>query len=133
MLDAVLAGAADEQIVGVTVVTRAALAATPTDLLLADGLILGTPANMGYMAGGLKVFFDNCYYPCLRESIALPYGLYVHGNSDVTGAVRSVQLLARGLGWQPVTTPVEVTGAVDPAARGRLRELGALVAATVMP
>lgn len=132
MLDAVLAGATDEQVTGVDVVTRAALVAAPTDVLTADGLILGTPANMGYMAGGLKVFFDNCYYPCLRETTQLPYGLYVHGSSDVTGAVRSVQRLAHGLGWQPAAESVEVVGAVDLAARSRLRELGAIVAATVM-
>jgi NAD(P)H-dependent FMN reductase len=132
MLEAVLAGAGDEQLAEVEVQVRAALSATPSDLLAADGLILGTPANMGYMAGGLKVFFDTCYYPCLRETPGLPYGLYVHGNNDVAGAVRSVETLARGLRWTQVARPVEVVGAVARADRDRLRDLGGVLAATLL-
>lgn len=132
MLEAVLAGAADEQIVGVDVVARAALAATPSDLLAADGVVLGTPANMGYMAGALKVFFDTCYYPCRRETAGLPFGLYVHGNDDVTGAVRSVDKLASGLGWTRAAEVVEVVGPLERADRERLYELGAVLAATLM-
>ena len=50
---------------GVEVVTRAALAATAVDVLAADAVILGTPANIGYMSGARKRFFDQVYYPCL--------------------------------------------------------------------
>ena len=132
MLQDVLDGAAAEEIVGVEVVTRAALSATASDVLAADGLLLGTPANMGYMSGGLKVFFDSCYYPCLRETPGLPYGLFVHGNNDVTGAVRSVEALATGLRWKPVVPPVTVVGTVQAGDRERLRELGGIVAATLM-
>jgi multimeric flavodoxin WrbA len=132
MLEAVLAGARDDEIVGVEVVTAAALYAGPTDVFKADGLILGTPANVGYMSGALKVFFDNCYYPCLRETQGLPYGLYVHGNNDVTGAVRSVETLAAGLQWQRVAAPVEVIGSLEREDTARLRELGGVLAATLM-
>ena len=58
MFEAVLAGATNEEIKGVTVVRRAALAATVVDLLGADAVIVGTPANIGYMSGALKHFFD---------------------------------------------------------------------------
>ena len=58
MFEAVVAGATDDQIEGVTVVRRAALAATAVDILAADGYILGTSANIGYMSGALKHFFD---------------------------------------------------------------------------
>lgn len=58
LFDAVLRGASDPEITGVEVVRRAALAATASDVLAADGLILGTPANIGYMSGALKHFFD---------------------------------------------------------------------------
>lgn len=132
MLESVLEGTGSEGIVGVDVVTRAALAAGPADVLAADGLVLGTPANIGYMSGALKVFFDSCYYPCLRETPGLPFGLYVHGNNDVTGAVRSVEVVASGLRWKRAAPVVEVVGELTGSGRAALHELGALMAATVM-
>ena len=59
MFDAVLSGATDPEIVDVEIVRRPALAVTPTDVLEADGYILGTPANLGYMSGALKHLFVN--------------------------------------------------------------------------
>lgn len=56
MLEAVLDGARTDEVEGVEVVTRAALAATAVDVLAADAVILGTPANIGYMSGALKHF-----------------------------------------------------------------------------
>ena len=49
MLDAVVAGATDPAIVGVEVVRRPALTVSPVEMLEADGYLLGTPANLGYM------------------------------------------------------------------------------------
>lgn len=132
MLEEVLAGCAQEGLEGVEVRAVAALRATPSDVLEADGLVLGTPANMGYMAGALKVFFDGCYYPLLRETPGLPYGLYVHGNNDVEGAVRSVETLATGLRWQRVSAPVAVVGPLDGTGRAALRDLSATVAASLL-
>jgi hypothetical protein len=86
MFEAVMSGATDQAIEGVTVVARPALAATAIDVLEADGYLLGTPANIGYMSGALKHFFDQIYYPCLDATLRRPYGLYVHGSSDTTGA-----------------------------------------------
>src|SRR5690349_21015812 len=90
LFEAVLAGASDDRIAGVEVVARPALTATAIDVLGADGYVLGTPANLGYISGALKHFFDQIYYPCLDATRRRPYGLYVHGNSDTTGAVRAV-------------------------------------------
>src|SRR5205085_2306666 len=85
MFEAVKAGATDPAIEDVEVVTRPALAATVLDVLGADGYLLGTPANFGYMSGALKHFFDSVYYPCLDATIGRPYALYVHGNNDADG------------------------------------------------
>jgi len=132
LFDAVLRGATDPEITGVDVVRRAALAATASDVLAADGLLLGTPANIGYMSGALKHFFDQVYYPVLDDTRGRPYGLYVHGNLDTEGAVRAVESIADGLGWQRVAEPVTVTGSPDKAALEACWELGATVAATLM-
>ena len=111
---------------------RPALAATASDVLAADGFLLGTPANIGYMAGALKLFFDNVYYPCLTAKVGAPYGLYVHGNNDATGAVRAVEAIANGMGWERVFAPVTVTGAVTKESREAVWELAATVAAALM-
>jgi multimeric flavodoxin WrbA len=58
MLESVLDGTKADGIDHVTVEVRPALAATATDVLAADGFILGTSANIGYMSGALKHFFD---------------------------------------------------------------------------
>ena len=133
LLEAVLAGAADPEITGVEVTARAALAATASDLLAADGVVLGTPANIGYMSGALKHFFDQVFYVCERDTKGLPYGYYVHGNLGLDGAVAAVRSIADGMGWTAVAAPVEVTGAPDRTAREACRELGGIVAATIAP
>jgi multimeric flavodoxin WrbA len=132
LLDAAVTGARDPEITGVEIVRRAALSAGPADVLAADAVLLGTPANIGYMSGALKHFFDVVYYPCADDTRGLPYGLYVHGNLDVTGAVTAVETITGGLGWRRVAAPVEVRGAPDAAAKAACAELAATLAATVM-
>ncbi|MEC3982693.1 flavodoxin family protein [Amycolatopsis sp. H20-H5] len=132
MFEAVVAGATDPAIEGVDVVRRPALAATVSDALAADGFLLGTPANLGMMSGALKVFFDLAYYPCLDATRGRPFGLYVHGNSDMTGAVRGIESVTTGLGWEKVSGTVLVTGEPGKAELAACRELGATVAATLM-
>jgi len=129
MFEAVMSGATDDAIEGVEVVVRPALAATAVDVLGADGYLLGTPANLGYMSGALKHFFDQIYYPCLEDTARRPYALYVHGNNDTDGAVKAIEVITTGLKWRRVQNPVTVIG---PPAREDLeacRELGAAVAA----
>jgi multimeric flavodoxin WrbA len=132
LLEEVLAGARLPELAEVEVVVRPALGAGVVDVLTADGYLLGTPANFGYMSGALKHFFDTVYYPCLDATAGRPYGLWVHGNDDVAGALRAVEAIAGGLGWARTSRPLEVTGAVDATVREACRELGATVAATLL-
>jgi multimeric flavodoxin WrbA len=129
MYEAALSGASDDSIEGVEVVARPALAATAVDVLEADAYLLGTPANIGYMSGALKHFFDQIYYPCLEATARRPYALYVHGNSDTTGAVRAVESIVTGLRWQRVQRPVSVIGSPTRQDLDACWELGAAVAA----
>lgn len=143
LTDAVVAGASDEAIDGVEVVIRSALEADADDVLGADGYVLGTPANFGYMSGALKHFFDTIF---LHAGGALtddgsaatatggrkPYGLYVHGRYDTTGAVRSVQSIIGALPWRQAAPVLEVLGDVGEAERASAYELGGTLAALVM-
>ncbi|SFB33751.1 Multimeric flavodoxin WrbA [Amycolatopsis marina] len=132
MFEAVVSGATDPEIEGVRVVRRAALAATVPDVLEADGYLLGTPANLGYMSGALKHFFDQIYYPCLDATKGRPYGFFVHGNSDVAGTVRGIEAITTGLGWEQAAAGVTVTGDPSKDDLAGCWELGATIAAGLM-
>jgi multimeric flavodoxin WrbA len=132
LLEAVLAGTHDPDITGVDVVARPALAATIPDMLEADGYLFGTTANFGYMSGALKHFFDTVYYPVLDHVAGRPYGLWVHGNNDTAGAVNAVDRIVTGLALTKAADTIQITGALDAAAREAAYELGGTLAATLM-
>lgn len=145
LTDAVVAGGRHPEIAGVEVVVRPALEATAADVLAADGYVLGSTANFGYMSGAMKHFFDSTFLDIggsLDESGAAsqsagktanrPFALYVHGRYDTTGAVRSVMSIVGALGWKQAAAVHEVLGEVDGAATEVAAELGATVAALLM-
>jgi multimeric flavodoxin WrbA len=129
MFEAVHRGATDPSIDGVDVVVRPALTAGAVDVLEADGYILGSPANLGYISGALKHFFDQIYYPCLDATVRRPYGVFLHGNNDTTGALHAIETITTGLQWQLVQAPVTVVGNPSTADLDACWELGASVAA----
>src|SRR5579871_5870332 len=129
MFEAAASGARTDEIEDVDVIVRPALTAGAADVLAADGYLLGTPANIGYMSGALKHFFDGIYYPCLEATRRRPYGLYVHGASDTAGAVRAVEAITTGLGWRQARPPVRITGAPTRENLEECWELGAILAA----
>lgn len=141
LADAVVAGTRDEAIEDVEVVVRPALDATAADVLAADGYVLGTPANFGYMSGALKHFFDTVF---LEAGGALagdgsaaggspgprrPFGLWVHGRYDTTGAVRSVLAITGALGWRQAAEVLSVVGDIGPEQQEAAYGLGGTVAA----
>jgi NAD(P)H-dependent FMN reductase len=129
LLESALVATRDPALEGLDVLTRPALAAGPADVLSCDGVLLGTPANIGYMSGALKHFFDVVYYPCLQDTPGLPFGLYVHGNDDTAGARTSVLKVAGGLRWRAVAQPVEVVGTPAPDDLAAVGELASTVGA----
>ncbi|HUD36069.1 MAG TPA: flavodoxin [Streptosporangiaceae bacterium] len=129
MLESALDGARTDEIEDVEVVVAPALTAGAADVLAADGYLLGTPANIGYMSGALKHFFDGIYYPCLEATQRRPYALYVHGASDTTGAVKAVESITTGLNWRQARPPVLVIGQPTPTDLEACWELGAVLAA----
>ncbi|MEO5840626.1 MAG: flavodoxin [Acidimicrobiales bacterium] len=129
MLEAVRDGASDERIQGIDVVARPALAATALDVMHADAYILGTPANLGYMSGALKHFFDQIYYPCLDATRGRPYAVYVHGDNDTTGALLAIEKITTGLRWRLAQPPLTVLGQPTTRDIEAAWELGAALAA----
>lgn len=132
MFEAVVSGATDPDIEGVEVVRRAALSLSPTDVLEADGYLLGTPANLGYMSGGLKHGLDVIYYPCLDSTRGRVFGAYFHGNEGTEGAEKGVSSITTGLGWAKVADYVVVSGKPTKGDLDACWELGATVAAQLM-
>jgi multimeric flavodoxin WrbA len=142
LTEQVLAGTRDEAIDGVEVLVRPALEATADEVLGADGYLLGTPANFGYMSGALKHFFDSTFLQvggalsgsgAAEESSGStggrPFGLYVHGRYDTEGAVRSVLSIVGALRWRQAAAVLTTLGEVEQADRTAAYELGGTIAA----
>ena len=130
--DAVLAGARLDEIEGVEVIERAALEATIDDMLGADGYILGTTANFGYISGALKHFFDTTFNATHEVTKKRPFSYWIHGGYDTTGAEIAMKSITTGYGWSLVTEPLIFTGEVDDQYVQQAAELGSTVAATLM-
>jgi multimeric flavodoxin WrbA len=141
-LEAVIAGANDPEIEGVEVVDRPALEVTAEDLLGADGYVLVTTANFGYMSGALKHMFDSTFLQiggALSDdgsagdsegsTAGRPFGLLVHGRYDTEGAVRSVLSIVSALKWRQSAEVLAVMGDVDEQDRDAAYELGGTLAA----
>ncbi|BBZ61276.1 flavodoxin family protein [Mycolicibacterium monacense] len=132
MFEAVLAGATAPDIEGVEVVRRPALTVSAVEMLEADGYVLGSPANLGYISGALKLAFDQSYYQLLDSTRGRPFGLWLHGNEGTEGAERAVEGITAGLGWVKAAETVVVMGKPTKADVEACWNLGATVAATLM-
>lgn len=132
ILEAAVAGCRHAELAEVTVRQEPALSAGAADLLAADSLLLITPANIGYMSGALKHFFDTVYYPCLTATTGLGWAGIVHGNDDTAGAVRSVERIASALGWRQVGPTLSSVGNPSSRELASVGELAATVAAAAL-
>lgn len=136
----VVAGARDEAITGIEVEVAEALSVELASVDAADGFLLGTSANFGYMSGALKHFFDS-HFLTMGGALAddgsgtptsggrKPFGLWVHGRYDTTGAVRSVLAIAGALPWRQAAEVLSVLGEPSVEQRASAYELGGTIAA----
>jgi NAD(P)H-dependent FMN reductase len=129
MRDYVEAGARSPEVEGVTVIVRSPFEAMPEDVIMADGLILGTTENLGYMSGALKDFFDRCYYPCLEECQGKPFAAYIRAGIDGTGTCRAIESITGGLAWRAVQEPLLCKGDFDDKFLDDCFDLGMAMAA----
>jgi multimeric flavodoxin WrbA len=129
LAQAVQAGATDPHVTELEVRTLTAPAAGPDDLLWADGLLLGTPENFGYMSGALKDFLDRTFYEVEGRIAPLPYAIFVSAGNDGSGAVRAIRRIGRGYPLTEVQDPVIARGPVTRTDLDRCRDLGLALAA----
>ncbi|MFB8387485.1 flavodoxin family protein [Microbacterium sp. NPDC055910] len=130
--DAVLAGAQHEDLMSVAVVERPALEATVDDVLAADGYVFGTTANFGYLSGALKHFFDTTYYETREVIASRPFGYWIHGGHDTTGAEQAMRTITTGYGLRLAAAPLVFTGDADTSYLEAAADLGATLAAGLL-
>ena len=123
------------------VILRHAAKAGPEDLVDADGYLFVCPENLASMAGVMKDFFDQNYYPVLGRIEGRPYATMICAGSDGEGAARQIARIATGWRLKAVAEPLIVcTRAQTPEAilapktiseadLIRCKELGATLAA----
>jgi hypothetical protein len=127
--DAVIRGASHEDIDNVELRSLAPLDAGPEDVRWADGIIIGTTENFGYMAGRIKDFFERVYYPCLEEKQGMPWALYIRAGLDGQGTKTAVERIVTGLRWNPIRETLICRGEFDDAFLDQCEELGMTMAA----
>ena len=136
----VVAGANDDAITGVDVEVAEALTVELDSIQRADGFLLGTSANFGYMSGALKHCFDR-HFLAMGGELApdgsgapvsggkRPFGLWVHGRYDTTGAVRSVLAITGALPWRQAAEVLSVLGDATEEDLAAAYDLGGTIAA----
>lgn len=99
------------------------------DLLWAQGLLIGTPENFGYLSGAVKDFLDRTYHPAQGHCTGLPWAMFVSCDNDGRGAVQALERIALGYQWKRVAEPLIARGTVQEAHLAQARELGQTLAA----
>lgn len=108
LAEAAFNGAALEE--GVHLRLLRAHEAGAADLMWADGLLLLTPENFGYLSGALKDFFDRTFYRVEAHQINLPYALIVCCGNDGSNAVNQLQRMVKAYPLKAIADPVIIKG-----------------------
>ncbi len=122
-----LVGAKKEE--GFEVVVIRAFDSSISELCDASGLLIIAPENAGYLAGGMKEFFDRIFYSAIRKAIILPYSLVISAGNDGSGAARQTQRILSGIPLKPVMEPLVIRGELTVKACRRVQDFGLAMAA----
>ncbi len=126
---AVRAGASSELVDDVVVRYLLVREAAADDLLWADGLLLGTPENFGYMSGAMKDFFDRTFYAVEGRILSLPYAVFISAGNDGTGALSAIRRIANGYPFKEVQEPVIAKAEISDEHLAAAHDLGLALAA----
>jgi len=94
------------------------------DLIQADGILLFTTENFGYMSGALKDMFDRTYYDILDQTRGKPFALAIRAGKDGTGTARAVDSITTGLGWSKSLATLTMRGDYQSSFVPRISEFG---------
>lgn len=123
------AGAAKEETI--EVVLKKAQDATLEDLLQCHGIGIGSPEYFGTMAGMIKDFFDRTFVAAEKQTIGMPFVLFVCAGNDGRGAIRQIERIAEGYKWRKVQEHLRIVGTPTQKDLDKLTELGQTLAAGV--
>jgi multimeric flavodoxin WrbA len=126
MAEAVAEGAGS--VAGVEAVVRTGLEAGLDDLLSCDAIALGSPDYFGYMAGGLKDFFDRTYYPSQGKVAGKPAAVFASAGGPPEKVIGILQQALRWFKLQQVAEPVGCSGGVSAEAISDCKKLGRALA-----
>ncbi len=129
LAEAALRGARHQDIDQVSSSWIPPLEAGADDVRAADGIILGTTENLGYMSGALKDFFDRTYYEVIEEKQGLPCAVYIRAGLDGTGTRRALESILGGLRWKLVQDILICHGKWHDEFENQCEELGMTMAA----
>lgn len=103
--------------------------ASDKDLLWADGILLGTPENFGYMSGGMKDLLDRTYYQVDGRLAGRPYAIFISCANDGRGAAKAIQRIMNGYATREIADPLICRGRPKPEHLEAAEELGMTMAA----
>jgi len=129
LADAALRGASTDDAGEVTAQAMSPFDVVADDLLAADGVILGTTENIGYMAGATKDMFDRCYNDWLGQTEGLAVGVYIRAGLDGTATRRALEGIIGAQRWRLVAPPLILHGDWSDAHTGEVEELAMAMAA----
>ncbi len=114
----------------VRAVCKRAADATAQDLKECSAFVICSPEYFGYMAGGVKDFFDRTYEelkddPTVQKK---PYAVVVSAGNDGSGALNHIERICRGYRLKKVQEPILCKGKVTEEVLARCVEIGSTIA-----
>jgi multimeric flavodoxin WrbA len=114
---------------GVSVVVKRGLEAGPEDLLACDALAIGSPDYFSYMAGGMKDFFDRCYYPVQGKVTGKPCAVFGSAGGPPSKVIGTLLAMVKAFKFSLVGEPVGAGGTPGEEILQECRSLGRQLAA----
>lgn len=131
---ALIDGAENKLISGVTSELRSPFDCDAEHVLMADAVILFTTENFGTMSGALKDFFERIYYPCLNDNSrneGKPFALVIRAGLDGTGTNIAVHKIISGLKWREAQETLLCHGDFTDEFLTQCEELATTIAASL--